>query len=61
MLWNMQLDNKLKKKGHDENHRPFTFSFRHIQLDTTITNSVDADITIDIIANGFVNENVSIL
>ena len=40
--------NKLKNKGHDENHSPFTFSFHHIQLDITVAYSLDAEITTDI-------------
>ena len=35
-------------KGDDDNHSSFTFSFNHIQLETTVTCSLDADITIDI-------------
>ena len=39
---------KLNNKSHDENHSPFTFSLHHIQLNTTVPYSLDADLAIDI-------------
>ena len=47
MLFKMQPENKLKDKSYDKNHSSFTFSFHLIQLDTAITDSLDATIDID--------------